>query len=109
MNFTTKAEIVLVCRSEIEKTPKTVYPHEIAVLEVIHGPSRIERSDAAAPIGVVELDAEAEFARLLTEYAPRGDKPDPVIEVYRNFDGFLAEVMPEQEDKPRRGRAAKAV
>lgn len=107
MNFTTKAEVVLVCRSEMEKTPKVVYPHEIAVLEVIHGAARIERTEAEAPIGVVELDAESEFARLLTEYAPRGEKPDPVIEVYRNFDGFLAEVA-EQAEKPRRGRPAKA-
>lgn len=102
MKFTAQALIVLVCRSEIEKTPKTVFPHEIPVLEVIHGPARIERTETPAPIASMELDAEAEFTRLLTEYAPRGDKPDPVIEVYRNFDGFLSEVAP--VETPRKGK-----
>lgn len=102
MKFTTQAQVVLVCRSEIEKTPKTVYPHEVEVLQFIHGPARVELTNEAAPIGTVELDAEVEFARLLTEYAPRGDKEDPVIAVYRNFDGFLAAVAPAEQ--PRKGK-----
>lgn len=99
MKFNAKAQVVLVCRSEIEKTPKTVYPHEVEVLQFIHGPARIELTDAEAPIGEVELDAETEFARLLTEYAPRGEKEDPVIAVYRNFDGFKAAVAPTEQTR----------
>lgn len=102
MNFSAKSLVVLVCRTEVEKTPKIVFPHEVDVLKALHGESRIELTDAASPLGTVELDAEAEFQRLINEYAPKGDKPHPVTEVYRSYDDFLEAVT--AESKPRKAK-----
>ena len=97
--------VVLVCRSEIEKTPKIVYPHEIAVLKELHGDNKIELTDEKSPLGTQDVDTEVEFQRLLNEYQQAGDKPHPVIEVFGNYDGFVESL---QGEKPRRGRPSKA-
>lgn len=105
MNISLASLVVLVCRSEIEKTPKIVYPHEVLVLNALHGENKIETTDEKSPNGTKEVDTEVEFQRLLDEYKQPGDKPHPVIEVFGNYDGFVEAL---QGDKPRRGRPAKA-
>lgn len=92
MEFTTPSLIVMVKRSEMEKTPKIAYAHEVPVLQALHGKNRIEVSDAVSPFGDVMLDAEVEFQRLLDEYkAPEG-RDHPALEVYDDLDGFIAAV-----------------
>ena len=106
MEFLAKSQVILVCRSEIEKTPKIVYPHEIDVLKALHGDSRVELTDEPSPLGEVLLDAEVEFQRLLNEYQQSGDKAHPVGEVYKNFDGFLAVVAPPEPKQPKHHKVA---
>lgn len=105
MKITAQSQIVFICRTEVEKTPKIVYPHEIDVLRVIHGPNRIELSDAVSPLGTVELELEAEYQRLLDEYAQAtaGGAAHPVVTVYGSFDEFCDAV---QAPKATRGRKA---
>ncbi len=88
MKITAASQIVLVCRSEIEKIPKIVFPHEVAVLKRLHGENRIETTDSPSPMGTVDLDMEVEYQRLLNEYNQAGDKPHPVVDVYGSFDEF---------------------
>lgn len=95
------SQVVLVCRSEIEKTPKIVYPHEIAVLKELHGENRIELTSEKSPLGEQTLDLEAEYQRLLNEYQQPAGKPHPVVEVFNSFDGFVEAVQGE----PKRRKA----
>jgi hypothetical protein len=90
--FKSKSLIAMICRTEMEKTPKIVFPHEVAVLQALHGDSKIEITEYASPLGEQELDSEAEYARLMTEYTTAGDKPHPVTMVYPNHDAFLEAV-----------------
>lgn len=105
MQVTLASQIVLVCRSEIEKTPKIVFPHEVAVLRELHGDSRIELSDAESPVGTKDVDLDVEFQRLLNEYQQPAGKPHPVVETFGDFDGFVQAV---QGDKPAKRRAKSA-
>ena len=99
------SQIVFVCRSEVEKTPKIVFAHEIDVLRQLHGTTRIELTDAKSPLGEVDVDLETEFQRLLQEYgqAAAGGEVHPVIAVYGSFDEFCDAL---QTPKPKRGRKA---
>lgn len=103
MKISATSLIVLVCRSEIEKIPKIVFPHEVAVLKRLHGDHRIETIDEPSPLGTVDLDMEVEYQRLLNEYNQAGDKAHPVVEVYGNFDEFCEAVA--GEAKPKRHKA----
>ena len=99
--------IVFICRTEVEKTPKIVFPHEVDVLREVHGHNRIEMSDAKSPLGEVEVDLEAEYQRLLDEYnlsAANGGQ-HPVVAVYGSFDEFCDAVQEPKASK--RGRKAR--
>lgn len=106
MKITASSQIVFICRTEVEKTPKIIYPHELEVLRAVHGPNRIELSDAPSPLGEVELELEAEYQRMLDEYAQAtaGGAPHPVVAVYGSFEEFCDTVA---EPKAKRGRKAR--
>lgn len=106
MKISTQSQVVFICRTEVEKTPKIIYPHELDVLRAIHGHNRIELSDAPSPLGAVELELEAEYQRMLDEYAQStaGGAAHPVVTVYGSFDEFCEAVA---EPKATRGRKAR--
>ena len=83
-------QMVLVCRTEVEKTPKIVYAHEIPLLQLIHGKQRIELIDAKSPLGRQDVDLELEFTRLMDEYALATDEngEHPLIKLYGDYEGF---------------------
>ena len=82
-------QVILLVRSEVEKTPKIVTEQEAQVMRELHGENNILTADIDSPIGAIEIDPEAEYQRLLNEYQQADGKPHPVMEVFKNFNGFL--------------------
>lgn len=94
-----KTLIALICRSEIEKTPKIVTEHELKVLQALHTPERIEITNAASPAGDIEKEPEEEYQRLLNEYQQADGKPHPVVEVFGDYEGFLEVISGEKKSR----------
>lgn len=71
MKVTLACLVVLLVRSESEKTPLTVLPHEVEVLKALHGEDAIRETDAEPPVKEVTFDTADEYGRLEQMY--RGD------------------------------------
>lgn len=82
MKVTLLPVIVLLCRSENEKTPLVVLPHEVEVLKSLHGEEQVREAPEGAklPEGVskVEFDTGEEYSRLQQYYRGNANNPDPV-------------------------------
>ena len=86
-----QTKIAFICRTEMEKTPKIVFDHEIAALKSIHGAQRIEVSEDPSPLPAQEVDLDSEYIRIQTEYEGSIDKDtgfNPVLEVFPDFEAF---------------------
>lgn len=102
MTVSLDTQIVLICRTEVEKTPKTVFAHEVEVLRKIHGERRIELTDAKSPVGKVDVDLSEEYQRLLDEYSlAEGEDGHPVINLFGDVESFVDAVK-----APKRGKKA---
>lgn len=69
MKVTQDYVVALVIRSENCKVPEIVFPHEMAVLNVVHSQhGSVEMSDTTAPIPGVEFDTDEEYTRMVGRY-----------------------------------------
>ena len=87
--ITQKMLVVLIVRSENEKTPVTVFPHEVPILEYIHGDDAVQVTDATPPVATGSFDAKEEFARLQQRYVGNIGQ-NPTVEVYGSEKEFVA-------------------
>lgn len=71
-------QVVLLCRSEMEKIPLTVYPHEVEVLKALHGDDQIRETDATPPVLEGEFETADEYSRLQQYYRANQEIGDPV-------------------------------
>ena len=93
-------QVVLVKRSENEKTPTVVLAHEIEVLKVLHGEDGVILTDDVSPVKNAEFrfdeseEGEAltladEYARLEQYYRGNENIPYPVREALGKVDDFV--------------------
>lgn len=93
-------QVVLVKRSENEKTPTVVLAHEIEVLKVLHGEDGVILTDDISPVKNAEFrfdeseEGEAltladEYARLEQYYRGNENIPFPVREALGKVDDFV--------------------
>lgn len=84
--------IVLLCRSENEKTPLVVLPHEVEVLKALHGEDAVRDVEAELPAGIkkTEFDTAEEYSRLQQYYRGNDATPDPVRSALGTLDDFEA-------------------
>lgn len=82
--------VVLLRRSENEKTPLTVMPHEIEVLKALHGEENIIETEDTPPVEFIEFDPEEEYARLQGLYIGNDKVRDPVLAGLGEYDEFVA-------------------
>lgn len=87
MKVTLPYQVVLVCRSENEKTPVTVLPHEIEILKVLHGDD-IRETDANPPVKESTFDTEDEYSRLQQYYKGNQEVTDPVRQALGTLKDF---------------------
>lgn len=80
--------IVMLRRSENEKTPLTVFPHEIDVLKALHGEDSIIETDDNPPVKSSEFDTEEEYSRLQGMYIGNDKVPNPVRDALGDVDDF---------------------
>lgn len=90
MKITQPCLIVLLRRSENEKTPLCVMPHEIEVLKALHGEDSIIETEDKPPVESVEFDPADEYARLQGLYIGNDRIPNPVREGVGTLDKFVA-------------------
>lgn len=89
MKITQPCVVVLLRRSENEKTPLTVMPHEIEVLKALHGEDNIIATEDTPPVKSVEFDPEEEYARLQGLYIGNDRILDPVREGVGKLEEFI--------------------
>lgn len=89
MKITQPCVVVLLRRSENEKTPLTVMPHEIEVLKALHGEDNIKETEDTPPVKSIEFDPEEEYARLQGLYIGNDRIPNPVREGVGTLDEFV--------------------
>lgn len=93
-------QVVLVRRSEAEKTPVVVLAHELEVLKAMHGEDGVILTDDVPPVKEAEFrfdeseDGEAltladEYARLEQYYRGNENNPYPVREALGKVDDFV--------------------
>jgi hypothetical protein len=87
MKVTLPYLVVLVCRSENEKTPITVLPHEIEILKVLHG-GDIRETDADPVVKESTFETEDEYARLQQYYKGNQEVSDPVRQALGTLKDF---------------------
>jgi len=87
MKVTIPYQVVLVCRSENEKTPVTVLPHEIEILKVLHGDD-IRETDAKPTVKESTFETEDEYARLQQYYKGNQEVSDPVRQALGTLKDF---------------------
>lgn len=90
MKVTLPYQVVLLCRSEVEKTPLVVLPHEVEVLKALHGEDKVRETDADLPAGVTEstFDTAEEYARLEQYYRGNENNQRPVYNALGTLDDF---------------------
>jgi len=81
-------QIVLLKRGEGSKTPLIVLPHEIEILQAMHGEDSIELTDDVPPIKEREFDTADEFSRLEEYYRGGSEIQNPTRRVFRNLEDF---------------------
>ncbi|MFD1121833.1 hypothetical protein ACFQ2T_04910 [Methylophilus flavus] len=82
--------IALLRRSENEKTPLVVYPHEVEVLKALHGSDAIVETEDTPPVASGEFDPHDEYARLEGLYIGNEQRPNPVFTALGDVDEFVA-------------------
>jgi hypothetical protein len=82
--------VVLLRRSENEKTPLVVYPHEVEVLKALHGSDAIVETEDTPPVASGEFDPQDEYARLEGLYIGNEQRPNPVFTALGDVDEFVA-------------------
>lgn len=90
MQITQTCQVVLLRRSENEKTPLVVMPHEIEVLKALHGEDNIIETDDKPPVESVEFYPSDEYARLQGLYIGNDRVPNPVREGVGTLDEFVS-------------------
>lgn len=90
MNITQPCVVVLLRRSENEKTPLTVMPHEIEVLKALHGEDNIIETQDTPPVKSVEFEPAEEYARLQGLYIGNEHVTNPVREGVGTLDEFVS-------------------
>lgn len=90
MKITQPCLIVLLRRSENEKTPLCVMPHEIEVLKALHGEDSIIETEDKPPVESVEFEPDEEYSRLQGLYIGNDRIPNPVREGVGTLDEFVA-------------------
>jgi len=98
MNMYAKRIHVAVIRSQLEKTPVTIFEHELKLMEILHGGiGAVEKIVPGKDVGkglgydstgeVVELNVDEEYARLGHRYGNHPEQNISIIEyVYRTTD-----------------------
>jgi len=102
MKVTLPYLIVLLCRSEMEKTPLVVYPHEIEVLKALHGEDQIREIDAEPPVKEGTFETADEYARLQQYYRGNENVSDPVrlaLGTLKDFEESLVQVGGDDSEK----------
>lgn len=89
MNITQPVVVVLLRRSENEKTPLAVMPHEIEVLKALHGEDAVLPTEDTPPVASVEFDPEEEYTRLQGLYIGNDRIPNPVREGVGTLEEFV--------------------
>lgn len=87
MKVTIPYQVVLVCRSENEKTPVIVFPHEVEILKVLHGED-IRETDAEPPVKEATFETEDEYSRLQQYYKGNQEVTDPVRQALGTLKDF---------------------
>jgi hypothetical protein len=90
MKITQPCLVVLLRRSENEKTPLTVMPHEVEVLKALHGEDSVSETEDTPPVKSVEFDPEEEYARLEGLYIGNDRVSNPVREGVGTLDEFVS-------------------
>lgn len=103
MKVTLPYQVVLLCRSEIEKTPLIVLPHEVEVLKSLHGDEQVRESDAELPVGITEstFETDEEYSRLQQYYRGNDSNPDPVrraLGTLKEFEESFSQQSGEDKD-----------
>jgi hypothetical protein len=111
MKVTLPYQIVLLCRTEIEKTPLVVLPHEVEVLKSLHGEDAIREIDSELPNGVTDstFDTAEEYSRLEQYYRGNENNQRPVFNALgslADFENSLSAV--EVKPKAPKAKAPKA-
>lgn len=79
-----KYQIVLLVRTESQKTPLCVLDHEVEVLKVLHGEENVVLTDDKPPVEYTEFNGDGqptladEYARLHQYYKGNNEMQDPV-------------------------------
>jgi hypothetical protein len=92
MLVTRKLIVALVITSESCKTPVTIFPHEVPILEAMYGGDDenkvIEVTDIDPGIPAKEFDTVDEYSRLQQYYKGSNELPNPTRAVFRNLKEF---------------------
>jgi hypothetical protein len=80
--------LVLLVRGEGSKTPLTVLPHEVPILQSMHGEDAIIVTEDTPAVAEIEFDTADEFARLEGYYKGSAENPNPTRTVFRNLADF---------------------
>lgn len=83
---------VLIQRDETTKIPVDVAEYEIPILEVVHGPDKLEVTGEESSRNLDSDDADAEYQRLMRKYDTRNGI-NPVLQVYGSDPSRLASAM----------------
>lgn len=85
-------KMVLLVRSENEKTPLVVLPHEIELLRTLHGDEAVREIDSPAPEGLTEceFDTADEYGRLEQNYRGDVNGQSPVRAAFGSLKEFEA-------------------
>lgn len=108
MKVTQPYLLVLLRRSENEKTPLTVFPHEVEVLKKLHGEDSILETEDEPPVKQGEFDTEAEYARLESMYKGNERVPYPVEAALGDLDEFESSFEGLEEDTEKAALIAEA-
>lgn len=104
--------VAIIDKDAVQKLPKVVPLHEVAVLLAVHGQGSVyvdEEADLPTNHPTeVEFDPDEEFARLEQHYGGpvRGEPPSFAAMAYEGHNGFVRKCE-EYENSPRKVKKAK--
>lgn len=88
MQVTLPYSVVLLRRSENEKVPLVVLPHEVEVIKALHGPESVILTDDKPPVKESTFDTAEEYARLEGMYIGNENVRYPVREALGDLEDF---------------------
>jgi len=111
MKVTLNYLVAQLVRSQDQKTPLVVLPHEVTILEAIHGEDHIVVTEDQPPEGLREphtFDTEDEYPRLQEYYKQSIAGQNAVVSVWKDQKAFDADFDGDDEPaKPAKKDAAK--